>query len=151
MKGNFDIATCNDPYLKVKALRTIERQFSIDISSGVVNGDDGPIELDDSLFKLARARYSQKKPASKHEVVKFYITSIKHHVVPGIVETSRVRHGENRGKYNYQLNADLVLHHLELNSLKNCKLAHIKTLFENIYFVKHGTGEDTDESDSDVD
>ena len=151
MKGNFDIATCNDPYLKVKALRTIEQQFSIDISSGVVNGDDGPIELDDSLFKLARARYSQKKPASKHEVVKFYISSIKHHVSPAIIETTRVRHGENRSKYNYQLNADLVLHHLELNSLKNCKLAHIKTLFKTIYFDKHGSADDTDDSDSDVD
>jgi hypothetical protein len=151
MKGNFDIATCNDPYLKVKALRTIERQFSIDISSGVVNGDDGPIELDDSLFKLARARYSQKKPASKHEVVKFYISSIKHHVSPDIVETSRVSHGENRRKYNYQLNTDLVLQHLELNLLKNCRLADVKTLFKNIYFDKHGSVDDSDDSDSDVD
>ena len=150
MKGNFDIATCNDPYLKVKALRTIERQFSIDISSGVVNGDDGPIELDDSLFKLARARYSQKKPASKHEVVKFYISSIKHHVSPDIVETSRVSHGENRRKYNYQLNTDLVLQHLELNLLKNCRLADVKTLFKNIYFDKHGSVDDSDDSDSDV-
>ena len=136
------------PYLKVKALRTIETQFDIDISSGVVNGDDGPIELDDSLFKLARATFKQKKPTNRQGLLKFYIAAIKHHVSPDIVETSRVSHGENRRKYNYQLNTDLVLKHLELNSLKNCKLAHIKTLFKNIYFVKHGTDDD---SDSDVD
>ena len=151
MKNGFDITSCSSPYLKIKALRAIEKQFSIDISSGVVNSDDGPIELDECIFELARATFKQKKPTSRQGLLKFYIAAIKHHVSPGIVETSRVRHGENRSKYNYQLNADLVLHHLELNSLKNCKLAHIKTLFKNIYFVKHGTGEDTDESDSDVD
>ena len=151
MKGNFDIATCSNPYLKVKALRTIEQQFDININSGVVNGDDGPIELDDSLFKLARARYSQKKPASKHDVVKFYISSIKHHVSPGIVETSRVSHGENRRKYKYQLNTDLVLQHLVLNSLKNCRLADVTTHYKTIYSDKHGSVDDSDDSDSDVD
>ena len=147
MKGNFDISTCNDPYLKVKALRTIEQQFDINISSGVVNSDDGPIELDECIFKLARARYSQKKPASKHDVVKFYISSIKHHVSPGIVETSRVRHGENRSKYNYQLNADLVLHHLELNSLKNSKLTNINEQYKHIHLDRHGADNDTDTDD----
>ena len=96
MKGNFDIATCNNPYLKVKALRTIETQFNIDISSGVVNGDDGPIELDECIFKLARATFKQKKPTNRQGLLKFYIAAIKHHVSPGIVETTRVSQGENR-------------------------------------------------------
>ena len=151
MKGNFDIATCNDPYLKVKALRTIEQQFDININSGVVNGDDGPIELDECIFKLARATFKQKKPTSRQELLKFYIAAIKHHVSPDIVETSRVSHGENRRKYTYKLSTDLVLQHLELNSLKNCKLANVKTHYKTIYTVKHGTADDTDDSDSDVD
>jgi len=151
MKGNFDIATCNDPYLKVKALRTIEQQFDININSGVVNGDDGPIELDDSLFKLARATFKQKQPTNRQGLLKFYIAAIKHHVSPDIVEAKQISHGENRKKYFYKLNIQLVLEHLELNSLKNCRLADVKARYRTIYFVKHGTADDTDDSDSDVD
>ena len=55
MKEDFDITSCRSPYLKIKALKTIEQQFSIDISSGAVNSDDGPIELDDCLFSSYQA------------------------------------------------------------------------------------------------
>ena len=61
-------------------------------------------------------------------------------------------HGENRNKYTYQLSTDLVLQHLELNSLKNCRLADVKARYRTIYFDKHGAGDDdADDSDSDVD
>jgi hypothetical protein len=130
MKGGFDIATCINPYLKVKALRIIEEKFDTNISSGAINGEDGPIELDECIFKLARATFKQKKPTSKHALLKFFVAAIKHHVSPDIVETSRVRHGDNRSKYNYRLNTELVLQHLVLNSLKNCKLVNVKTQYK---------------------
>ena len=130
-------------------MRTIEQQFSIDICSGAVNSDDGPIELDDCIFKLARATFKQKKPTSKQGLLKFYIAAIKHHVSPDIVETTRLSQGENRRKYAYQLNTELVLQHLELNSLKNCKLGNIREQYRTIHLDKHGADDDTDDSDTD--
>ena len=134
MKGGFDIPSCSNPYLKVKALRTIEEKFDIDISSGAINGEDGPIELDECIFKLARANHKQKKPSTKQELIKFYITGVKHCAASEIVEPKQISHGKNRKKYDYTLDRQVILHHLELNSLKNCRLANVKKQYKFIYF-----------------
>ena len=149
MKGDFDITSCRNPYLKIKALKTIEQQFSIDISSGAINNDEGTIELDDCIFKLARARYSQKKPTNRQGLMKFYIAAIKHHVSPTIAEAKQIWKGETRGKFTYQLNTELMLQHLELNSFKNRRLANIKEQYRSTYFDRHGVEDDSDSNDSD--
>ncbi len=129
----------------MKALRTIETQFNIDISSGVVNGDDGPIELDECLFKLARANHKQKKPSTKQELLKFYITGVKHHAASNIVESKRISQGENRKKYEYTLNRQVILQHLELNSLKNGMLTNVEHKYKIIHDNKHGVDEEFDD------
>ena len=80
-------------------------------------------------------------------MIKFYIASIKHHVSPNIVETKQISKGENRKKCMYSLNEQLVLQHLELNSLKNSKLVNINERYKHIYLDRHGADNDTDTDD----
>ena len=100
--------------------------------------DDCPIDLDESIFKLVRTNYKQKRPTSKQELAKFYIAAIKRYVASDIVEAKRISRIENRRTYVYTLNKQLVLYHLELNSLKNSMLNNINDQYANIYFDKHG-------------
>ncbi len=65
----FDITFCSTSYLKEKAWRTIEKQFDINICSGAINSDDGPIDLGESIFKLVRTNYKQKRPTSKQALI----------------------------------------------------------------------------------
>ncbi len=96
MTKDVDITLSSNPYLKVKALRAIEKQFDINRCSGAVSSDDGAIELAECIFKLVRSNHKQKKPSSMQELIKFYITGIKHCVASDIVESKQISQSKNR-------------------------------------------------------
>ena len=54
---------------------------------------------------------------------------------------------ENHVQAAAELNKQLILQHLELNSLKNYRLTNVKTQYATIYFDKHGSADDTDTPD----
>ncbi len=67
----FDSTFCSKFYLTVKALRTIEKQFDINICNGAINSDECPVDLDESIFKLVRTLSKQKKSENKQDSIEF--------------------------------------------------------------------------------
>ena len=142
--NSYDVKTLQNSYHKISVLRQLEQDYAVGFLQ-VGTKQDGEIEMHDDRYRLIKRLFGteKKKPGKRKELMKIYVSMIKHIATKEIVVSMRSKKKANRDEVEYSLNVELVKEHLRLNAWKNPKLRDFSDRAVELFEIEMGEAIET--------
>ena len=139
--NSYDVKTLQNSCHKISVLRQLEQDYGIGFLE-VDAKEDGEIEMSYNRHRMIKRLFGteKKKPTTRKELMKIYVSMIKHITTKEMVVSLRSKRKANRDEVEYSLNDDLVKEHIGLNAWKNPMLRDFAEKAVNMFEMVHDIG-----------